>query len=74
MNLSNRHFIISATDSFGYDVYRTDPLISLFLSTQLLKAVLVSFQPPIAEAHIMWVPRLIGCGDISKSTDKTIEG
>ena len=26
MNLSNRHFIISATDSFGYDVYRTDPL------------------------------------------------
>jgi alpha-glucosidase (family GH31 glycosyl hydrolase) len=26
MNLSNRHFIISATDSFGYDIYRTDPL------------------------------------------------
>jgi alpha-glucosidase (family GH31 glycosyl hydrolase) len=26
MNLSNRHFIISATDSFAYDVYRTDPL------------------------------------------------
>lgn len=26
MNLSNRHFILSATDSFGYDVYRTDPL------------------------------------------------
>lgn len=26
MNLSNRHFILSATDSFGYDIYRTDPL------------------------------------------------
>jgi alpha-glucosidase (family GH31 glycosyl hydrolase) len=26
MNLSNRHFILSATDSFGYDCYRTDPL------------------------------------------------
>jgi alpha-glucosidase (family GH31 glycosyl hydrolase) len=26
MNLSNRHFIISATDCFGYDVYRTDPM------------------------------------------------
>jgi alpha-glucosidase (family GH31 glycosyl hydrolase) len=26
MNLSNRHFILSATDCFGYDVYRTDPL------------------------------------------------
>lgn len=26
MNLSNRNFQIAATDSFGYDVYRTDPL------------------------------------------------
>lgn len=26
MNLSNRHFILSATDCFGYDVYRTDPM------------------------------------------------
>lgn len=26
MNLSNRHFVLSATDSFGYDIYRTDPL------------------------------------------------
>jgi alpha-glucosidase (family GH31 glycosyl hydrolase) len=26
MDLSNRHFILSATDCFGYDVYRTDPL------------------------------------------------
>ncbi|RDL31823.1 Neutral alpha-glucosidase ab [Venustampulla echinocandica] len=26
MNLANRHFILSVTDSFGYDVYRTDPL------------------------------------------------
>jgi alpha-glucosidase (family GH31 glycosyl hydrolase) len=26
MNLSNRHFILSATDCFGYDVYRSDPL------------------------------------------------
>ncbi|KAI9708362.1 MAG: hypothetical protein M1820_004066 [Bogoriella megaspora] len=26
MNLNNRGFEISATDSFGYDVYRTDPL------------------------------------------------
>jgi alpha-glucosidase (family GH31 glycosyl hydrolase) len=26
MNLANRHFIISATDCFGYDVYRTDPM------------------------------------------------
>jgi alpha-glucosidase (family GH31 glycosyl hydrolase) len=26
MNLSNRHFILSATDCFGYDIYRTDPL------------------------------------------------
>ncbi|KAI4956517.1 hypothetical protein J4E91_000729 [Alternaria rosae] len=26
MDLSNRHFVLSATDSFGYDVYRTDPL------------------------------------------------
>lgn len=26
MNLSNRNFILSATDSFGYDAYRTDPL------------------------------------------------
>ncbi|PVH76098.1 glycoside hydrolase family 31 protein [Cadophora sp. DSE1049] len=26
MNLSNRNFIISATDCFGYDIYRTDPL------------------------------------------------
>ena len=26
MNLSNRQFILSATDCFGYDVYRTDPL------------------------------------------------
>ncbi|KAH6669850.1 neutral alpha-glucosidase [Halenospora varia] len=26
MNLSNRHFILSATDCFGYDAYRTDPL------------------------------------------------
>ncbi len=26
MNLSNRGFILSATDSFGYDIYRTDPL------------------------------------------------
>lgn len=26
MNLSNRFFQIAATDSFGYDVYRTDPL------------------------------------------------
>jgi alpha-glucosidase (family GH31 glycosyl hydrolase) len=26
MNLSNRHFILSVTDSFGYDCYRTDPL------------------------------------------------
>lgn len=25
-DLSNRHFVLSATDSFGYDVYRTDPL------------------------------------------------
>jgi alpha-glucosidase (family GH31 glycosyl hydrolase) len=26
MDLSNRSFTLSATDSFGYDVYRTDPL------------------------------------------------
>jgi alpha-glucosidase (family GH31 glycosyl hydrolase) len=26
MNLSNRDFVLSATDSFGYDVHRTDPL------------------------------------------------
>ncbi|KAF1925638.1 glycoside hydrolase family 31 protein [Didymella exigua CBS 183.55] len=26
LDLSNRHFVLSATDSFGYDVYRTDPL------------------------------------------------
>ncbi|RAL09536.1 putative alpha-glucosidase [Aspergillus homomorphus CBS 101889] len=26
MDLSGRHFILSATDSFGYDVYNTDPL------------------------------------------------
>lgn len=26
MNLSNRNFILSATDSFGYDIYRTDAL------------------------------------------------
>lgn len=26
MNLTNRNFALSATDSFGYDVYRTDPL------------------------------------------------
>ena len=26
MDLSNRHFVLSATDSFGYDVYRTDPM------------------------------------------------
>ncbi|KZM18963.1 carbohydrate binding [Ascochyta rabiei] len=26
MDLSNRHFVLSATDSFGYDVYRSDPL------------------------------------------------
>lgn len=26
MNLSNRHFILSASDAFGHDVYRTDPL------------------------------------------------
>ncbi|CRG85300.1 hypothetical protein PISL3812_02399 [Talaromyces islandicus] len=26
MDLSNRHFILSASDTFGYDVYRTDPL------------------------------------------------
>ena len=26
MDLSNRHFILAATDSFGYDIYRTDPL------------------------------------------------
>jgi alpha-glucosidase (family GH31 glycosyl hydrolase) len=26
MNLSNRHFLLSATDCFGYDVYRTDPM------------------------------------------------
>ncbi|KAK9357517.1 glycoside hydrolase family 31 protein [Lipomyces starkeyi] len=26
MDLSNRHFILAATDCFGYDVYRTDPL------------------------------------------------
>lgn len=26
MDLSNRHFVLSATDSFGYDVRRTDPM------------------------------------------------
>jgi len=26
MDLSNRHFVLSATDSFGYDVHRTDPM------------------------------------------------
>ncbi len=26
MNLSNRQFVLSATDCFGYDAYRTDPL------------------------------------------------
>ncbi|KAL1883576.1 hypothetical protein Plec18167_002583 [Paecilomyces lecythidis] len=26
MDLTNRHFQLSATDSFGYDVYNTDPL------------------------------------------------
>jgi alpha-glucosidase (family GH31 glycosyl hydrolase) len=26
MNLSNRHFVLSATDCFGYDIYRTDPM------------------------------------------------
>jgi alpha-glucosidase (family GH31 glycosyl hydrolase) len=26
MNLANRHFVLSVTDSFGYDCYRTDPL------------------------------------------------
>jgi alpha-glucosidase (family GH31 glycosyl hydrolase) len=26
MNLSGRHFVLSATDCFGYDVYRTDPM------------------------------------------------
>jgi alpha-glucosidase (family GH31 glycosyl hydrolase) len=26
MNLANRGFILSATDCFGYDIYRTDPL------------------------------------------------
>ncbi|RAH45468.1 putative alpha-glucosidase [Aspergillus brunneoviolaceus CBS 621.78] len=26
LDLSGRHFILSATDSFGYDVYHTDPL------------------------------------------------
>lgn len=26
LDLSNRQFVLSATDSFGYDVYRTDPL------------------------------------------------
>ncbi|KAG4441175.1 hypothetical protein IFR05_003346 [Cadophora sp. M221] len=26
MNLSNRNFILSVTDCFGYDIYRTDPL------------------------------------------------
>lgn len=36
MNLSNRHFILSATDCFGYDVYRTDPMykhIPLLINT-----------------------------------------
>jgi alpha-glucosidase (family GH31 glycosyl hydrolase) len=35
MNLANRHFILSATDCFGYDVYRSDPLykhIPLFIN------------------------------------------
>jgi alpha-glucosidase (family GH31 glycosyl hydrolase) len=26
MNLSNRHFLLNATDCFGYDVYHTDPM------------------------------------------------
>ncbi|CZT11350.1 probable alpha-glucosidase [Rhynchosporium agropyri] len=26
MNLSNRNFLLSVTDCFGYDIYRTDPL------------------------------------------------
>lgn len=26
MDLTNRHFILSASDTFGYDVYHTDPL------------------------------------------------
>lgn len=26
MNLSNRGFVLSATDCFGYDIYRTDPM------------------------------------------------
>jgi alpha-glucosidase (family GH31 glycosyl hydrolase) len=26
MDLSNRHFVLTATDSFGYDVHRTDPM------------------------------------------------
>ncbi|KAF2819258.1 neutral alpha-glucosidase ab precursor [Ophiobolus disseminans] len=26
MDLSNRHFVLSATDCFGYDVHRTDPM------------------------------------------------
>ncbi|KAF2791712.1 glycoside hydrolase family 31 protein [Melanomma pulvis-pyrius CBS 109.77] len=26
MDISNRHFVLSATDSFGYDVHRTDPM------------------------------------------------
>lgn len=26
MDLTNRHFILSSSDTFGYDVYRTDPL------------------------------------------------
>lgn len=26
MNLSNRNFVLSVTDCFGYDIYRTDPL------------------------------------------------
>jgi alpha-glucosidase (family GH31 glycosyl hydrolase) len=49
MDLTGRHFIISATDCFGYNVYRTDPLYKHF--PLLIKATMDGCVAILSTSH-----------------------
>jgi len=74
MNLSNRGFILSATDCFGYDIGQIlSTSIFLFSSMPHPKGASVFSRHHIVEEHTMLDPKSMVSGVTSRCTDKTTE-
>ena len=74
MNLSNRNFIISATDCLATISIGRILSTNIFLSSSMPRptAALAYSRHPIAGEHTPWGRRSMGCGGTSKSTGKTM--